>query len=123
MNDRLTNDEYDALVQISKSAHTRERPTACVARNTKRLAGLKYVAYGKDGHLAITEKGTQTLFVKDCIDGLRAVAADPHTKLKADVANFLGKKGHVTPRPSHDGFDITQKGRESLADIDAAGDR
>jgi len=120
MNDRLTIDEYDALAQISK-AHSRERPTACVARNTKRLAGLKYVAYGKDGHLAITEKGTQTLFIKDCIDGLRAVAADPQARLRADVATFLGKKGHVTPRADADGFDITQRGRESLADIDATG--
>lgn len=118
MNDRLTTDEYDALEQISKATR-HARPTACVARNTKRLAGLKYVAYGKDGHLAITEKGIQTLFIRDCIDGLRAVAGDPHTKLRADVATFLGKKGHVTARPSHDGFDITQRGRESLADIDA----
>ena len=119
MNDRLTIDEFDALEQISK-ASKRERPTACVARNTKRLAGLKYVSYGKDGHLAITEKGTQTLFVKNCIDGLRAVARDPHTRLRADVATFLGKKGHITPRPSADGFDLTQRGRESLADIDSA---
>ena len=121
MNDRLTIDEYDALKQISKGSRRDERPTACVARNTKRLAGLKYVAYGKDGHLGITEKGAQTLFVKDCIDGLRAVAADPHSKLSAEVATFLGKKGHVTARAEADGYDITRRGRESLADIDATG--
>jgi hypothetical protein len=117
---RLTTDEFDALEQIRK-AYRRERPSACVARNTKRLAGLKYVAYERDGHLAITEKGKQALFVKRCIDGLRAVAGDPLTKLDADVATFLGKKGHVTAGPSADGFEITQKGRESLTNIDATG--
>lgn len=119
MKDSLSIDEYDALEQISKAAR-HERPSACVARNTKRLSGLKFVAYGKDGHLAITEKGKQTLFLKSCIDGLRAVANDPLAALAPDVATFLGKKGHIVSRSSQDGFDITQKGRESLADIDGA---
>ena len=119
MKDSLTKDEYDALEQISKGSRN-ERPTACVARNAKRLSGLKFVSYARNGHLTVTEKGTQTLFLKSCIDGLRAVACDPLTKLSPDVAVFLGKKGHVVPRADSDGFDITQKGRESLADIDAA---
>jgi len=51
---------------------------------------------------------------------LRAVANDPGTKLAADVAMFLGKKGHVVARPAGDGYDITEKGRESLADIDSS---
>ena len=119
MKDSLSIDEYDALEQISKTAR-RERPSACVARNTKRLSGLKFVAYGKDGHLAITDKGKQTLFLKNCIDGLRAVANDPLAVLAPDVATFLGKKGHIVSRPASDGFDITQKGRESLADIEGA---
>ena len=118
MNDRLTTDEFDALEQIRK-AHRHERPSACVARNTKRLAGLKYVTHERDGHLTITEKGKQALFVKRCIDGLRAVAADPLARLDADVATFLGKKAHIAARPPEAGYDITQRGRESLADIDA----
>lgn len=118
MDDSLTIDEFDALLQISQ-AKKRERVSACVARNTKRLAGLKYVTYGKDGQLALTEKGQQTLFVKRCIEGLRAVANDALTTLEIDVATFLSKKGHITPRASSEGFDITQRGRESLADIDS----
>jgi hypothetical protein len=118
MNDSLTRDEYDALGQIGKGAHG--RVSACVARNTKRLAGLKYIAYEKNGGLSLTEKGQQTLFIRNCIDGLRAVANDPGAKLAADVAMFLGKKGHVVARPAGDGYDITEKGRASLADIDSS---
>jgi hypothetical protein len=117
MNDGLTRDEYDALEQIRKGTHG--RVSACVARNTKRLAGLKYIAYEKNGGLSLTEKGQQTLFIRNCIDGLRAVASDPGAKLAADVAMVLGKKGHVSARPAGDGYDITEKGRESLADIDS----
>jgi hypothetical protein len=117
MKDSLTIDEFDALTQI-RNAPKNARPSACIARNTKRLSGLKFVAYGKDGSLALTEKGQQILFVKNCIDGLRAIAADPLAKLDADVMTFLGKKGHIAGR-AEGGFEISQKGRESLADIDA----
>lgn len=117
MKDSLTIDEFDALTQISK-APKNERPSACIARNTKRLSGLKFIAYGKDGSLALTEKGQQILFVKNCIDGLRAIASDPLAKLDADVITFLSKKGHITSK-AEGGFDISQKGRESLADIDS----
>ncbi len=120
MNDSLTKDEFDALEQISKM-HRGDKASICVARNAKRLSGLKFVAYAKDGHLALTEKGHQTLFVKRCIAGLRAIAQDELAPLDADVATFLGKKGHIAPNASSDGFDITQRGRESLADIDATG--
>lgn len=118
MNHSLTRDEYEALAQIGK-AQKGERPSACVARNAKRLAGLKYVAYRKDGQLALTEQGQQTLFIKRCIDGLRAVAADPSAKLDAGVATFLAKKGHIAPNAAADGFEITQRGRECIADIDS----
>lgn len=118
VNDSLTKDEYEALDQIRRSKQG-ERPSACIARNTKRLAGLKFVSFGKDGRLSLTEKGQQTLFVKRCIDGLRAVAADALAPLDPDVATFLAKKGHIERRTSEPGFDITQRGRESLADIDA----
>ncbi|HEY8099486.1 MAG TPA: hypothetical protein VIF82_01940 [Burkholderiaceae bacterium] len=117
MKDSLTIDEFDALTQISK-AKKNERPSACVARNTKRLSGLKFIAYGKDGSLALTDKGKQILFVKNCIDGLRAVASDPHAILDQDVVTFLSKKGHIANR-AEGGFDISQKGRESLVDIDS----
>lgn len=118
MNDALTIDEYDALTQIQKGQQG-GRPSACVARNTKRLSGLKYIAYGKSGALALTDKGKQTLFLKNCIDGLRAVCANPAAKLDADVATFLIKKGHVVANAETGTLDITQRGRESLADIDA----
>lgn len=113
----LTVDEFDALEQIVAGPR-QGRPSACVARNTKRLTGLKYIAYAKDGNLALTDKGKQTLFIKSCIEGLNAIASDPNAPLKSDVATFLGKKGHIAKQESSDGFDITQKGRECLADIE-----
>jgi hypothetical protein len=73
VDDSLTMDEFDALLQISR-AKRHERPSACVARNAKRLAGLKYITHGKEG-FALTEKGQQTLFVKRCIDGNAALTA------------------------------------------------
>jgi hypothetical protein len=118
MNDHLSIDEFDALTQISK-APKNQRPSACVARNVKRLSGLKYVSYGKDGSLVLSDKGKQILFIKNCIDGLRAVDRDPATTLDAGVVTFLSKKGHIIPREAG-GFAITQKGRETLADIDAS---
>jgi len=117
VDDRLTKDEFDALLQISR-AKRHERPSACVARNAKRLAGLKYITNGREG-FALTDKGQQTLFVKRCIDGLRAIANDPLAALDADVGTFLNRKGHIAPRSPDAGFDITQRGRESLADIDS----
>ncbi len=116
-NEKLTTDEYDALEQVRRGAK-HDRVTACVGRNVKRLSGLKLVAYGRDGSLALTEKAVTLLFVRRCILGLRAVAADPAAALDADVALFLGKKSHVLPIEGG-GFEITAKGRESLADIEA----
>ncbi len=118
MDDGLTTDEYDALGQISAGLK-QGRASACVARNTKRLSGLKYITYEKSGNLVVTEKGQQTLFVKSCIDGLRAISTNPLAPLKADVATFLGKKGHIKPNALANGFDMTEKGRASLIDIDA----
>lgn len=114
----LTKDEYDALGQI-RYGSGQGRPSACVARNAKRLTGLKYVFHQKNGSLALTEKGEQTLFIKMCIDGLRAISTDPLAPLDADVATFLGKKGHIAANAATGGFDITRRGRESLADIDS----
>ena len=118
MNNALTNDEYDALGQIRASTKV-GRPSACVARNVKRLAGLKFVSYAKDGNLQLTDKGEQTLFIRACIDGMRAILLDPLAPLANDVKMFLGKKGHVTALPDNGGFVLSVRGQESLADIDS----
>jgi len=118
----LTADEFAALREID-GAPRGTKPSARVGRNAKRLSGLKYAAYGKDGMLALTEKGRLTLFIGRCIEGLRAVAADPFAPLDASVVAFLEKKGHIAAAPSSGGataYAITAKGRETLADIDAA---
>lgn len=117
MGDDLTQDEFDALQQIL-AGQRQVRPSACVARNTRRLAGLKYIAYAKDGSLGLTDKGKQTLFIKSCIDGLRAIAGNSATAIKNDVTVFLSKKGHISAREP-EGFEVTQKGRECLADMDS----
>ena len=116
-NEKLTTDEYDALGHIERGAK-HDRVNACVGRNAKRLSGLKLLQYGKDGSVALTDKGHQALFLRRCISGLRAVASDPAATLDADVALFLGKKSHVLALPGG-GFNITDKGLESLADIAA----
>jgi len=113
----LTQDEFDALNEIVAGIK-HARPSACVARNTKRLTGLKYIVYAKDGSLGLTDKGKQTLFIKSCIEGLRAISNDPNAALKSDVATFLGKKGHISQKEGATGFDVTQKGKECLVDID-----
>ena len=118
MKDSLSKDEYEALEQIVKLRHG-ERPSACVARNTKRLSGIKFISFGRDGHLSLTEKGEQTLFLKRCIDGLRAISQDPLAALDKDVATFLNKKAHIAPAESGEGFVVTVRGQESLADIDS----
>lgn len=118
MDDRLTTDEFDALTQIG-SAKRGERPSACVARNSKKLNGLKFISHAKDGQLTLTEKGQETLFLRQCIEGLRAVANDPRAPLAPEVAQFLGKKGHIVRDASGD-HEITRRGQESLADIDAS---
>lgn len=116
MDDKLTADEFEALAQIRRLKKG-ERESACVSRNAKRLTGLKYIT-GKGGVFALTEKGQQTLFVKRCIDGLRAVAYSAPGAIEADVATFLSRKGLIAPRIVGEGFDVTERGRASLADID-----
>ena len=118
MNQQLSIDEYDALEQITRLSK-QSRPSACVARNTKRLSGIKLIAFRKDGSLELTEMGRQTLFIKQCIDGLRAIANQPDTALPTPVATFLGKKGHIEIQPDSGKMSISQRGRECLADIDA----
>ena len=116
-NDNLTNDEYDALEHIRRGAQ-HDRVNACVGRNAKRLAGLKFIQYGRDGKVALTDKGQQVLFMRRCIEGLRALALDPGAPVDPDVIHFLSRKSHVAPRPEG-GLLVTAKGQESLADIAA----
>ncbi len=118
MSQDLTKDEFDALGQISRKEH-RGRPSACVARNTKRLSGLKFIEHSREGHLMLTDKGKQTLFIYRCIATLRALSLDPQAPVEADVAIFLGRKGHIAEIDDSKTYAITQRGRESLADIDA----
>ena len=117
MNDDLSNDEHDALREIGAGPQP-GRQSACIARNVKRLAGLKFVSYSKDGTLLLTDKARTMLFIRSCIDGMRAVASDPLVPLSDDVKTFLGKKGHIIPRNEGGGFELTLRGQESLADID-----
>jgi predicted transcriptional regulator len=112
---KLTTDEYDALEHIRAGAR-HDRVNACVGRNAKKLAGLKLIQYGRDGKVALTEKGAQLLFVRRCIAGLRALA-DGGAAPEQDVAQFLMRKGHIATVDG--GFVVTDKGRESLADIAA----
>jgi hypothetical protein len=118
-NEKLTQDEYNALDEVKRGIKG-ERVSACVGRNTKRLAGLKLFTIAKNGRISLTDKGEQTLFLRRCVLGLRAIEADPASAIDADVAMFLGKKSHIVPR-AEGGFDISDKGRESLADIASQG--
>ena len=116
-NEKLTTDEYDALGHIERGA-AHDRVNACVGRNAKRLSGLKMIEYAKDGRVALTEKGRQLIFLRRCIFALRALVADPAFKVDADVAQFLQKKSHIVGL-EEGGHAITERGRESLADIEA----
>ncbi len=116
-NEKLTTDEYDALGHIERGA-AHDRVNACVGRNAKRLSGLKMIEYAKDGRVALTEKGRQVLFLRRCIGALRALLADPQAQIDADVAAFLDKKSHIVALEAG-GYSISERGRESLADIDA----
>jgi predicted transcriptional regulator len=119
-NEKLSADEYDALKEVSRGLKLGERISACIGRNTKRLSGLKMFSIARNGHITLTEKGQQALFLRRCVLGLRAVAEGGDVKLDSEVATFLGKKAHIVPREAG-GYDITDKGRESLADIEAQG--
>ncbi|HEX9172875.1 MAG TPA: hypothetical protein VF861_09440 [Telluria sp.] len=113
--EKLTTDEYDALDHIRRGA-THDRVNACVGRNAKRLAGLKMIQYGRDGKVQMTDKGVQVLFLRRCIGALEALAADPAQKIEPDVAQFLMRKSHIA-EVEGGGFAVTDRGRESLADI------
>jgi len=116
-NEKLTGDEYDALEMIRRGART-DRVNACVGRNAKRLSGLKLVQYAKNGALSLTDKGQEVLFLRRCIVALRALEQDPASALDDDVVQFLSRKSHIAAHEGG-GYDLTERGRESLADISA----
>jgi len=116
-NEKLTGDEYDALEWIRSGART-DRVNACVGRNAKRLSGLKLVQYARNGSVALTEKGEEVLFLRRCVQSLRALDADPAAALEPDVIQFLSRKSHIAAR-AEGGYALTPRGRESLADISA----
>jgi hypothetical protein len=113
--EKLTIDEYDALEFIRRSART-DRFNACVGRNAKKLAGLKLISYGRNGAVALTDKGEEKLFLRRCIETLRAVSSDPLAPVDDDVVHFLSRKSHIAPR-AEGGFTLTDKGSASLDDI------
>lgn len=118
---KLTGDEYDALEHIrlgGRNDRRNDRLSACVGRNAKRLSGLKLIQYAKNGSLALTAQGEEVLFLRRCVQALRALDADPATVLDDDVAQFLSRKSHIAAR-AEGGYDLTARGRESLADIAA----
>jgi hypothetical protein len=112
---KLTTDEYDALEFIRRGARS-DRHNACVGRNAKRLSGLKLISYARNGEVALTDKGQEKLFLRRCIQTLRALSADPMAPIDADVVHFLTRKSHIAAL-AEGGFSLTEKGRESLADI------
>lgn len=116
-NEDLTTDEYNALEFIRNGART-DRYNACVGRNAKKLSGLKLIQYGRNGSVALTDKGTELLFLRRCIAALRALQADPMAALEPDVGAFLTRKSHIAAR-AEGGFELTPKGLESLDDIGA----
>lgn len=115
-NEKLTTDEYDALELVRRGGKA-NLATACVGRNTKRLCGIKLMSLGRDKRLTLTDKGEEVLFLRRCITGLRALAADPMAALDEDVLRFLGRKSHIVPLEAG-GHALSERGRESLADID-----
>ena len=112
---KLTTDEYDALEFIRRGART-DRFNACVGRNAKKLAGIKLISYARNGSVELTDKGQEMLFLRRCIEILRALSADPLAPVDGDVLHFLSRKSHIAPR-AEGGFTLTDKGSASLADI------
>lgn len=120
-NEKLTTDEYDAL-ELVRRGGKQDIASACVGRNTKRLCGIKLMSFGRDKRLTLTEKGEEVLFLRRCVTGLRAVAQDPMAALDDDVLRFLNRKSHLMPLEAG-GHALSEKGRESLADIEQQEER
>lgn len=115
MEAKLTGDEFDALELLRRGGQPL-RANACIGRNAKRLAGLKLLKVSRDV-AELTDKGKEVLFLRRCVNALRALGEDPHHPVEGDVAYFLVRKSHVAERPEG-GFAVTAKGRETIADMD-----
>ncbi|MCE3261851.1 MAG: hypothetical protein K0R43_930 [Pseudoduganella sp.] len=116
-NEKLSTDEFNALLEIARGIQG--KPSACVGRNSKRLSGIKLIKFERSGHIILTDAGKERLFLRRCVLALKALVAQSGAPIDADVAMFLGKKSHITAIEG--GYAITDKGRESLADIEAQG--
>ena len=114
-NEQLTTDEYDALELVRRGVK-RDNPGACVGRNLKKLSGLKLMQTMRDGRLVLTEKGQQLLFLRRCVQTMKALANDPMAAVDADVGRFLSIKSHIAAQDDG-GHALTDKGRASLDDI------
>jgi hypothetical protein len=117
MSHKLSQDEYDALTLVGKLAKG-VKPSACITRNSKRLTGIKLLAHRRDGGFELTAEGRAALFSQQCIVCLRAIALDPASPLPEAVATFLAKKGYIALDPETTLRQISERGREVLADID-----
>ncbi len=120
MEHKLSADEFEALEQVSR-LKKQEKPSACVNRNAKRLSGIKMIAFRRDGGLELTENGKQFLFIKQCIDALRKLAQDGPQTLPPLLAQFLARKSHIAEAEVAGTWQITERGRESLAESKAGG--
>lgn len=119
MNEKFTQDEYDAMEEVARGQKS-DRVSARVGRNTKRLSGLKLFSVARNGRVTLTDQGKQVLFLRHCVLALRALTTDPMAPVSEDIAQFLGKKSHILPR-AEGGYELSDKGRESLADIENQG--
>ncbi len=118
MEHTLTRDESEALEQVGQSK-AYDKVNACIARNSKKLIGIKLIAHrNKGGGFVLTDKGEEILFMKNCVKGLRALAAGTSPPLAPAVAAFLGRKGYAVAGETPGALVITDRGRECLADID-----
>jgi len=116
-NEKLSIDEFNALLEIARGIQG--RPSACVGRNSKRLSGIKLIKFERSGRIILTDLGKERLFLRRCVLALKSLVDQTGEAIDADVAMFLGKKSHIA---EVDGVvAITEKGRESLADIEAQG--
>ena len=115
--EKLSTDEFNALLEIARGIQG--KPSACVGRNSKRLSGIKLIKFERTGRIILTDAGKERLFLRRCVLALKALVEAPGAQLDADVALFLGKKSHIAEIEGV--LTITDKGRESLADIEAQG--
>lgn len=116
-NEKLSTDEFNALLEIARGIQG--KPSACVGRNSKRLSGIKLIKFERTGRIFLTDAGKERLFLRRCVLALKSLVELTGEPIEADVALFLGKKSHIA---EVDGVVvITDKGRESLADIEEHG--